>query len=545
MVANGSSGTGMDQQELLKHRAAYLTLFRAVLNKRPLSGDQKAAVLSNLKEYLKSSISNPDEFIDHLDEFAKMLGVPAGALGNFIGQNFLKALEQAEKELPPQKSPSAGGAKTVTGKSAPSRSAYDSILEELNHTMEVESPGRMVDAGFGIIKILHPDGDLFGQSAFLPELAPLLGVGPNTAKAAPPTSDAPDQEIPGGSEKKDSSAPVSAKASGASRGGSLPLVDDQPILNEILEKFDSVLRVDRKLVVPPFPEGGGGEGSSEGESESQPAGGATEEKGSDGSNPPGGSSSAGVSPPPAKSYVPEDRTPILDEILQKFDSVLRVDRKLEVSDGLSSAGDGAGPSGEEAPGEPWEPSEEDQEQDDPFEPLELTFTDYFDGIKTVQTFQQKGDRQGYAKWLSSRGGNFPVAMKLKNMESREKKGEGVDKERELEVLAGEAGVDVASLKDLAQRLKVYDRLRGLLFHLIQSSKKEGGAVLGTIQKIWPQLKTLFNDPSSFQSMNSRFKIILLQVSDQDIRKKIQGIIHPYLEKAADIAGEFQAGDRFE
>ncbi len=497
--------------ELNIHILAYRNLFRAVLNKRNLSDAEKQTILSDLDAYLKKTITKTDDFIDHISEYAKKLNVNPGALGGFIGANFMKALQGARVEWEQtQASPSDAGGKR----------SYATFMDEVLYYTAHEMMGRFEDLDLGLLKIVYPDGSevfpgsmenpIFSQVVSMPEGAVIAGGSPGSLADNKETA----QATTGKSEEK------TKKTSGW-----VP-PHDSPLIMDILEKLGSVLDITEKLEPRAFPP------EMEGVMTVEISGpGDAESTGPDNSEAASRPASATKPAKPTPAWLLNDR-PIIKEILENYGNILNITEKLEVSSGIESQDQGI-----EFISNDSQASQEPEVVERDFIPIEMTFADFLSLLKTVQVFQQKKDGAGYKRWLSheaSRGQR--VILMLKNLDIRLKSGSVSSVDAEIANIATKTDFVEGQIKDLHRRLKVFERLQMIIQRLTEDVKRQDQSLFQVIHKIWGQVRMLFTEPGDASSLTSRLKIILLQIPDESQRERVLGIIQPYLEKAGEAYG---------
>ena len=573
-----STGSSIQISELEIHKKAYLQLFQAVLQKVPGEPDKKRSTLASLRDYLNNNVNSTDEFIDHLAEFATTIGVPAPALGKFIGSNFMQALARVRKEgLESQEGGSSPGASPAAKKK------FSSFLEELVGTLDLDSPGRFLPHEYGLMKLETPSGLQL----------PLSGGG-TPVQSSQPTVDAPgtptepEGGVPVTGEKPAARAPKPASSS-------FHTDSDPLLLEEILTEFGEFFQgMPSRLVVSPFPRKGGGApapvteesdpvedpeapsqspGGTPAASRSPAAPGSAHSFDSDegesillqiieefGENletfttpiapdpffepggrglversaPPPEGTPASDTPAPTPSHVErgDDGGSILMEILESFGDQVTDGKRLVVSSGLED-GEYDGADEEAHDGDPMDDSEE--EGSPGFTPIPLNYEQFLTLSRAIQEFQKNNDRDGYKAWMQAKGGiRARLYVGLKNLEGRERKSESIYWYGEYEKLAGSTGSDAQAIQELHNRIRGYAQLQLLLQKFTASVSSAGDPLLSAFKPIWPQIRQIFNEPGEESSYLARLKIILLQVSDPSLQSQIKERMEPVFRRATEI-----------
>ena len=90
--------------ELRVYYLSYLRMFQIILKKKPGDERVKQALYQDISRYLNSKVKTPDDYIRHIPQLAKMIGVKTQALSSYIGSNFMEIHSAVSKELAEQKS---------------------------------------------------------------------------------------------------------------------------------------------------------------------------------------------------------------------------------------------------------------------------------------------------------------------------------------------------------------------------------------------------------------------------------------------------------
>ncbi len=513
------------KEELLAHFHAYNQIFQAILKKVPGDPAAKKQRLGRLQQYIKTRIKDPDDFINHIPQFSKGLGIKEAALSSFIGSNFLRSLTSVKQKLAEQKAQKQAAAPAAHVAAAAPANA--SILVEVEHTLGpiVQPPARFELMELGLMKLITDSGEIMptsfgsnGSAAPAPAAAATPGAPPASGTAAPAdvgtptTGDAPAPAAP--------PAPV--------------LVAETPIIQEILDQFGSVLDVQGKLepsngldevMVPAAP---AGESSGDGKNfEAYDAGladvGATAE-----------------AAPVMVKKKREPEPPIIQEILDKFGSVFDVQGKLEPSDGLEGGNMGQ----EISTGAP-EPGPADMDMlsdaaapppEETFEPIPLDFQQYINTMKKLQEFQKAPDQ--YRAWLSGSAGMTGKALVgLRNYMIKEKGGAAINWDDEYYNLSVHVGAKPAALRDLHERIRGFGEIQKMIAGIKSQLASRQPAFVNAIKKIWPQIILLFNQAEDLDSYNSQFKITLLQVPDAALKEELSGFMQPIFKELERIYGQ--------
>ncbi|MBI3395025.1 MAG: hypothetical protein HY042_04245 [Spirochaetia bacterium] len=483
-------------EELEVHYRAYRQIFQAVLKKKTADPARIESSLTELDSYARQNIQNPDDFIDHIPEFARRLGIDAASLGAFIGANFLKAMQIARQAAeaggpasgstvtgrPSSPAPVAGAA---PGAAQPSGQKDKGLMKEIVETFGalVQAPDRFVPMDWGLV---------------IPQS---LGIFENVTISNPvPEVAAPVKEA--------SPSPTAAAAP-------KPVVQvvrpsEPPIIKEILEKFGSVLDVHEKLVLRSYEEFGD-------EEEAPPVVVAE-------AAPTAQATAAAQAPKPTAAAGPRESS-IIKEILNKFGSSLDVTHKLVPKQGGDDGNEIDYDEPDDAPG-----MQESSAQDTLRIPLE--FSQYMDTVKSLQEFQKTGDQQGYRTWLSSLEPGPKAAVGLRNLEVKARKGADVYWPDEYQNLSGHLRVGADSIKMLHEDLRRFEQLQRILNKFTEAVRATDPDTVNAARLIWPQVRMLFNEPGDEGMLRSRTKIIMLQVMDPARKQKIMGILEPLLKEAA-------------
>jgi len=491
-----------EERELQVHFQAYLTLFEAVLAKKEGDPDRRRLALLQLKEFLFETVHNSDEFVNHLPECARMIGVPEKSLSVFIGANFLKAFQQAKRKL--EKEPPS---------QLPDDAPFDSVMEEAQaKTGFLFPPGaRFVPYDAGFLKLLLATGE-----EMLPKgaetVSQLSDLSPEPA-AAPP-------------EEKAAKVVKVVHAAPEKKVAPPPTVAEQSILDEILEKFGNVLDIRVKLVT----ETGAAEFDPDEEDDDEEEIVPMQE----------------AVTPSVVTIVPEsvpikgDRYEILhdpsiiEEIIEKFGNVLDVRTKLIPETGgsldLYDEEDEEEIEEEElheAPASAPPPQK-------PFVPIPLPFTAYAALIQQVRGFQIAKDNSGYTAWLGRSTPETKVVIRLKTLLGKEQRGEGMEWHGEYIRIASMLRVQPAAIQDLKTRIQKFDAIQTLLGALATQVKQTDSATIQAMKQIWSPLKGVFDDPAGSEILRSRLQMVVLQVTDPVLRSAILTLLAPVLEKAGKI-----------
>ena len=509
------------QEELEANIQAYLRIFQAILKKKAGDAARKKAVLQKLNAYIRKNVTTPDAIIDHIPQFSRALGVPEAALGNFIGANFIRALQQAKEELA-RKKQDAVASERAAARETEVRT-FDSLLEELVYRFGgvVEAPNEFQPIDDGLMKLVTPSGEVMPVSLSGDSGADGNGAGTNGAAKDAPAGAA--GKAPAGN----ASAPASSGAD--AKGAPPPPKAEKPLLDELIDKFGNVLDIPGKLEPSVW----------EDEQTEAPAG-------ADGAGGGAGKKSAETAPAaggdkPTQAAPKRVEKPLLDEVMERFGNVLDIPGKLEPSvweEEESSMG-GAAPAASADPGSapqaadsapgPAVPAEPE------FEPIPMSFGEYAGIQKKVQAFQTSGNQAGYKAWLGGEAGLAGKALVgLRNLDLRERKGESIHWSDEYYNLSLHLDVDVRRVEDFHLRIKYYIRIQQTINGLTKTIKAQGAAVLGAAQKIWPHVLQIFHHPGDAQAYESQLKIILLQVSDAGLKQKLTEAVHPAFEQVAAI-----------
>lgn len=555
-----SAQSAAAQDELEAHLHAYQQIFRAVIRKRNLPPETAAAMLGKIKP-LQQSITQPDEYLDRIGDFAQVLGVKPDALASFIGANLLPALEGVRRELKKRKAdaaaaaasapaasphPAEGSAQGGAAQGGPgpaSSRAGDSFLAELLRAVGGATPpgDRFVEEDYGILKLISASGERLGLSASALPPGAISGVAAEPAPqgpAAPATPGRPDEVTPGASaaarERTDApgtGAPARAGAGSAPRASAAASVGpERSILAELLEKCGAHLNVTERLEPRDYSD------------DSIPADEAPPAAANNATAAPAEQDRAPVAPraPPARPQS-ESRSEgsILAEILSRFGNVLNVTGPLEPSSGLAdepsygSAAPSGAAAGATGPGDAF--AEEAPENE--FDYLPLTFQDYLNHVKSVQDFQASGDQAGYRTWLGQGSDATRAVVGLRNLEVRSRGEPGTfDWDQEYEKLAAYMQLDTEQIAELHRRIRCFEQMHRKLNEFIAAVKSNPPPVVEAMKRIWPQVRLLFNEETwTAERMMARLKIPLLQIPDPALKERVSVMMRPLFEEAEALA----------
>lgn len=516
--------------ELEAHQRAYLQIFRAILKKKNAAPEQSAALLAKLKQYIDARIQSPDDFLDHIPNFARGLAVRPEALGAYIGSNFLPALEAVKKQMreaasasAARSAPAAGGgaspASVALSADAPAGATLFQELERICGTIVPEN-FRYVGEDMGLLRLVSLNG---GEE--IPSTSMRASMGMPAAETA-------------GAEKPKAGAPAaapaatSASAATAKPAAVAPMArKEASIIQEILEQFGDDLVVSGPLNVPAFPRNQAGAaptGSAAPAAASAASAPAASSAGAPGAA--NGTASRAAAPPVAHDAA---EVSILKEILEQFGDDLLVSGPLVLRDDNAprpaQAGGGAGTAAAHAA--PVMVVEEPNLPEIP-----LNFQQYMDVLKKLQEFQTTGDQAGYRTWLTQDaqdGGKALVG--LRNVDAREKRGDEIHWQDEYYNIANHMHVKASQIAELHERIGRFQKLQQLLNQFIGGVKSRDPALVAAVKKIWPQVRLLFNDEWDADTMMSRLKIPLLQIMDPAVKAQVQTLMQPLLRKVESLA----------
>ncbi len=501
--------------ELGLYSLAYLHLFRAVLNRKQ-SWDEfrKNSVISEIQEYLKTHINSPDAFIDHLPWFADKLNVDVNQLSAFVGSNFLKALQTARQ------SPGSDSIALEQNTQSFRRNVRDlSIFDELVQSLQVQSPGRFVAMDYGLLKLILPDGTaISGQSAEDPALASSSGSQGGESGLPAGKAGAPAIE-PERNEQLSSAYGV--EAVGQVQAVRKPAVLELSIIQEILEKFGSILDIREALVINAAMDDSLEDGPEEQSGQTASPAPLTHEA-------PALKTNASNVPVAEKlpSWFSQD-PPIIQDILNRFGTILNIQGKLILPE------DGA--IGVIYEDEGGEGTTSGQSPETTFFRLEMSFDGYQSAMKQIQSFQTRQDREGYKRWITSEATlSVKVLVMLRNMEGRIQKGEQLDRKNEMSAIAQRSGLAVESVEDLHRRAKPMEALQGVIARFTRRVQAEEQPVSNAARFLWPQIRQMLIEETDQNTMISESKIMLLQIPDPVTREKLRGLLESVFKDVSDI-----------
>ncbi len=534
----------MDQTaELEAHQRAYLQIFRAILKKKNATPDQAKAVLGKLQQYVAARIKAPDDFLDHIPNFAKGLAVRPEALSAFIGSNLLPALENVKKQMREAEAEASGAQQSGAGPAVSDAEVAHSVMKELEREVGtiVADQQRFSGEDMGYLRLVSLNG---GQDVPSTSLREAMGL-----------SAAPENAPPAAG----SAAPGPAAASGAqpvtgkpAAGGGAPaapapvMLQETSVIAEILEQFGDELTVTGPLHVPAFPSGSGaaapaapgGSGGTAAASATASASASAGTSGGAGAATPGGA-------PAAAPMAAEQEPSLIAEILEQFGDELTVTGPLVLRP--EAGGPAGGPGAGVAPaaggaGLPGVSTNAGAGMESvAVAPVELpevalSFQQYMDVVRKLQEFQTSGNQAGYREWLSGEAGDGGKAVVgLRNVDARVKRGDSVNWSQEYEKIAGHMHLGAGQIENLHERIVRFQKLQQLLNQFIASVKTKEPPLVAAVKKIWPQVRLLFNEEWEAEAMMSRLKIPLLQIMDPALKSQVQSLMLPLLKKAESLA----------
>ncbi len=519
--------TTESKNELSLHTEAYLQLFQAVLKNRNLQPAQKDSLLSTVRDYIHQNIKTPDDFIGHISNFAKTLNVSEGALANFIGSNFLKALSMVKQQA--AEKPAHGGAVSQGAPARPGESRESnehkesksgSLIAEILSRFGtiIEAPDRFVEVDNGNLKLVTRNGEVFGtgMNGGGSSAMPLLDGLPSSPPAA--SSSVTSSASPSMAAGKPSGPPLAGNSPAVQRSVSSPSanigVAENSIIKEILEKFGSMLDIPGKLVVS----------DDDYEPDAVEAPVIIEET-------PAGPKTVTVTRPsadkPAAVYTRESS--LIKEILEKFGNILDIPGKLIPSSGIDEALSGESYTDADMPDE-----EESTEEEQIVSPIPFDFEHYIETVKKIQEFQASGDQDSYRAWLNSSGTGRKAMIGLRNLDRKEKNGQSINRDAEQSNIAAHLNVSRGQVTELSRRLKKFEQLQRILQQLTTEIKSRKPEFMNAVKKIWPQLRLLFQIQSDVASMNSQLKIVLLQIPDPALKSEILTMMEPVFQRVYQV-----------
>ena len=224
--------------------------------------------------------------------------------------------------------------------------------------------------------------------------------------------------------------------------------------------------------------------------------------------------------------IPVHEQSLIQEILERFGTQLKVSDKLVTSSGLDEEGVDFDDEEDSAP-TPEAPKEEI------FTPLPLDFKSYMDLTKTLQAFQKSGDQRAYRIWLINDAGPSGKAfVGLRKVGHKERQGESILWEDEYYDLSSDVGVTIRQVKDFHSRMKKYSHLQQKLSRLGQEAQKYGPELVKMVRQIWPQILILLGEEQSYNTLTSNMRTILLQVPDPSTQEQIFSMFDPIFKEIA-------------
>ncbi|MEQ8350396.1 MAG: hypothetical protein RH862_02860 [Leptospiraceae bacterium] len=515
--------------ELKAHLLAYFKLIQSVLGKRPGTPEQKRQVYQQLQKHLIEKAHSVDDLIEEIPRMASTMGVPPQNLSSFISQNFFKALEIARQDI--QKSgtesgESKGPAQAVTKDPARDHDLIGELLETFGPI--VQAPNKFVPGEMGAIKMMTPNGEKLPSS---------LTGGSSESEDATAGSSKPAATDQGPSKESTTSGPSSATSAKKVTGkgpGILPQ-KDEPLIQEILNKFGNHLDVHEKLEPAAFPRNFKPSSSEESTAASDDS---------------AGSGDSAPSPAPAgvkTNAVPKSAGPVIEwpdedigliqEILESFGNDLAVHGRLEPSDGLATPGSASRKQTSEPASQTAAISTPATELDKAPPSAPISFARYTEIRGQLARFQKSGDQQGYRQYLQDLGEEEKLVVPLRNLENKLQKNPSLKASDEIYHLSTQLGVSAEKLAGFRSAMLRYDRIQLLLNDFVQRVKKGPAPLMKAVQSIWSQVRLLLNQVDQPESMRSQMKFLLLGIQDPEVKKKTQEILESLLNRAHSIYSE--------
>jgi len=482
--------------ELVKHKQAYLQLFKSVLAKRPLDAAGREALLQKLSAHMNSVIKTTDDLIPRIPEFATILGVNPAQLSTFIGTNFLQALQFVSKI--PASAPQ---------EQKPPEKKTGNFLIDIVQSCPIQLPpdSRFILAETGFLKLITPKGEVPSQGL----IASGDGNGNVDIQYEQQAAEAPAPST--------QPTPRAGTAVAASQQPAAPRVAEKSILKEVLERFGSSLDIPGKLVPRDY--------ISETDDVDEPETEEAEEE-APAAAAPGQSFKQEASPPVKKE------NSILKEVLEKFGNQLDIPEKLVPR---SFADESAGEEILDSTDEEFDESESGEETTAVQNPIAFSFSNFLDVMKKLQDFQTRQDQDGYRRWLSSEAGiEDKILVAVRNFEKKEKAGGLVNWNDEYSNLSGRLGCRADYVNRVHEHLKSLYQVHSIWSSLMQAAKSAPAAQMEDLRRLWPQIKLLFDEGGTSSTLNSRLQILLLAIPDPVRKENTKQILEPYLKRLANV-----------
>ncbi|MBX7056466.1 MAG: hypothetical protein K1X75_00265 [Leptospirales bacterium] len=502
-----SAAGGADREELEAHFRAYLQIFRAVLKKRSLPPDQEASALARVKA-IAQDLARPDDYLERIPDFARELGVRQEALAQFIGANLLTALDAVQRQLREKRHaeaslPAAEPSAPAKSPAVPPQARGDLFLQELLNVCGtlMQQSDRFEELEMGALKLLRPAGEALSRYA-----SELQGqaVAPAEAATADTAARSPAPQA------KPGVAPLARTATPAPSVAPPPV--EQSILQEVLDRFSRDLKAEGTLVPRDYAEESGAEESPTAPSD-RPAARPTVQ------------SVAARSPPQAEATVAVKEASILEQVIKLYGGVLTAQGRLAPQSGVPETS-GEAPLLSDQSEADEDPSEVDEID---LEPIPFIFQEYLAVLRLLQEFQSKGDQDGYKRWFATLGEGARAQVGLRNLEARHRQSP-LQWSSEYSNLAGRMGLEAGQVAELHQRLRRFQQMQQALNEFTVRIRSNPPPVVEALKRIWPQIRLLFNDDVwDAESMMSRLKIPLLQITDAALKQRIMDLLAPVFE----------------
>lgn len=523
--------TGVVSDELNLHHRAYAKLFSAALGQLKLPAEKQQQIEAELRSYCQKNIQDPDDYLNHLGQFARITGINEQGLATYISRNYLKAMEMVRRSGPEAEAKrSNGGENRRNGQSEKNGQGF--LQDLVGLTVSGNAVGRFEVLEGGHLKWISADGETVGRS---------LQEKPDdrSEKASPSTP----ANVPEKSTAVEPAATGDVALSGK-KGSAASIPDVEPsIISTILDTFGDISP--GKLEVDPFKgiDKKDFDEKNAAESETASVPGQTGDAVSQIPEASAASFQANISEPDDPRLVQaekpvlaetEDR-PIIQDILEKFRDQLKVSGKLEPAtfpESSANTPDSENSGSLASAGR----NEEDLSQSDDSEEvyslpdsLPIYFSEYSAIRKKVAAFQQAADRNGYQDWLRSAGSKEKAIVGIKNLER--KSGLSPDLP-EYASIAVHLGCSAEELALFHRWTRCFDRVQSIMNKFVQAVQKQPGPILDHIKKVWPQMQLLFDRIPSPDGMKRDLKPILLAVPGS-IRNQVQIRLERLIDQGAE------------
>ncbi|MDH5720164.1 MAG: hypothetical protein OEZ13_06005 [Spirochaetia bacterium] len=166
-------------------------------------------------------------------------------------------------------------------------------------------------------------------------------------------------------------------------------------------------------------------------------------------------------------------------------------------------------------------------------PRQTLFKNYVSLLSMVSKYTRANDKEGYQKWYASLAPLHKTVLSLNNLQKREERGENINWNDIVSKMSGQFKVPL----DKIQKIKYENQSYAIILKEIQQTLRKfqpQGLDPSISQALYGQLINLFENKDSYNIKKSELKIILLQISNAQIREPIETAFFELLTKAKEM-----------